>query len=143
MNLASSPTRYGTFDAAASSSTTSMNINTDDQANNAPGATPAASSSKDKGGYRPANKAATVWSWFTSQDLYLNNVGSVARDHLAVSLRCRSQRSQHNLTYVNLAERGTELNWTSLKMMHKLILNTENLPCLAANLLISGIHRCR
>ena len=32
-----------------------------------------------------ARKAHTAWTWFTSKDLKLKNVGSVARDHLAVS----------------------------------------------------------
>ena len=31
------------------------------------------------------HKAHTAWTWFTSKDLKLKNVGSVARDHLAVS----------------------------------------------------------
>jgi hypothetical protein len=79
--------RFGTFDepeSSGSSASNTMNVETNAQVDSRPGATPAASSSKDKAAYRPGNKRATVWSWFTSQDLYLNNVGSVARDHLAV-----------------------------------------------------------
>ena len=36
-------------------------------------------------GYNAGNKWNTVRSWFASKDLYLMNVGSVARDHLAAS----------------------------------------------------------
>jgi hypothetical protein len=32
-----------------------------------------------------SNRLALIWSWCTSKDLYLENTGSVARDHLAVS----------------------------------------------------------
>lgn len=39
-------------------------------------------------------KAHTAWTWFTSKDLKLKNVGSVARDHLAVSARAAERDDQ-------------------------------------------------
>lgn len=38
---------------------------------------------EDHEDYHPSEKWKTLTSWFTSHDLYLHNVGSVARDHLA------------------------------------------------------------
>lgn len=93
---------YGTFSNERSSSgavtrdSDTMNVGTDDQANNRPVATPAVAGSSSKSNdKKPANKRDTVWSWFTSQDLYLNNVGSVARDHLAVSCVDICQRNSN------------------------------------------------